>query len=120
MPGDFYKVNRNGRIAIHFKTDTSIRSANQVALNPEQNYAWIMTLPNNLKTTRLRKISLNDGSLITEVNQAEYLSPNDQPRNLSMPMSIDLKTENLWIYNATDQKLIKLSPAGKNILTIPI
>lgn len=120
MSGDFFKINRSGRVAVHFKTGNGIGSADQVALNLEKNYAWISTLPNDPRTTRLRKISLKDGSLITEVDRAEYISPNDQPRNLSMPMSIDRKTENLWIYNATNHKLIKLSPTGKNILTMPI
>jgi hypothetical protein len=118
--GGFFKIDRNGQIVTRFDTNTPIWSGNQIAFNTEKNYAWIMTLYNNADMTKLRKISLKDGSLITEVNRGEYIYQGDQPRNLSMPMSIDWKTENLWIYNATDHKLIKLSPTGKNILTKPI
>lgn len=121
--GDFYKVNRRGQTVIHF--DTGIFwDKNQIAFNTENNYVWAMTASENPNTRkimyRLRKISLKDGSFIAEVNQGEYVFPGDYAGRISMLMSIDIKTENLWIYNATDHKIIKLSPTGINILTVPL
>lgn len=121
--GDFYKVNHRGQTVIHFNTGI-FWDKNQIAFNTEDNYVWAMTASENPHTRkimyRLRKISLKDGSFIAEVNQGEYVFPGDYAGRISMLMSIDIKTENLWIYNATDHKIIKLSPTGINILTVPL
>ena len=116
--GDFYKVNRYGKTIAYFKAD-SIAMADQVAFNTEKNYAWVINVNyDDANKTKLQKLSMEDGTIITEVKPEEYVSPGEHHGRFTVHLSLDRQTESLWIFDAGNNKLMKLSPEGKLVLTI--
>ena len=120
--GNFYKVSRIGQTITRFK-EGPVAMSDQVAFNTEKSYAWIMNVDyNNARKTSLRKISLKDGSTVREIKAGDYIEPDEAYGNFTVHISLDRKTENLWIYNEDykggKSKVIKLSPEGKVLLRL--
>ncbi|MDA8324613.1 MAG: HEAT repeat domain-containing protein [Nitrospiraceae bacterium] len=118
--GNFYKVSRTGRVTNHLKMDP-VTMINNVAFDMVNNYAWIINVNyNDPQKTKLKKISLSDGSVLAEVKPDEYTEPGEKHGNFSLFLSLDHKTGNLWVFNSDSGHVTILSPEGKTIKSVMV